>query len=81
MYLKVSSLPKFSEILSFRSRFMKGSKMTKEERNHAQNVLNEEIEQWLEEQKEDTKSREMELTEITSNVFKQVQDKNAKGGL
>ena len=38
MYLKVSSLPKFGEILSYRSRFIQGKKMNKEERKYAQSI-------------------------------------------
>lgn len=56
---RVSSLPELSEILSLRSRYLKGDKMQKEEREYGRKSLNHEQLKYFNSKNEDDKKKEV----------------------
>jgi hypothetical protein len=79
MYLRIMGLKSFKEILLLRQKYMKGTKLSKEEKKYVLNVLNDEIEEYM-------KQKRYEFAQQSENVVKEnilaqvrmVQEKNAK---
>ncbi len=78
MYFKVSALPNFGEILSLRSRYIKGEKMIKEERRYAEKILNEEIIHFMDQRKNDVATIQEQKVSENLSLFKKIQEKNKR---
>jgi hypothetical protein len=51
MYMKIVGLPNFRDIIQLRQRYLKGEKLSQEERKHVKKLLNSEIEFYLNDKK------------------------------